>query len=178
MASSSNGLQSSYLKLDNLEGIYNSPIGDHIPRELRGKNEQDENQSLCPSFSFRERLIGFCACVAGSLMCSIIAWVMVFKGDLNTFAVVNTVANLFSVGSTFFLVGPMRQVKSMLKSYRWAATLIFVACMVLTFVFALAVKIPFLTIITVLLQYLAMTWYTLSYIPFARDAILACFGCR
>lgn len=178
MASSSNGLQSSYLKLDNLEGIYNSPIGDHIPHELRGKNEQDENQSLCPSFSFRERLIGFCACVAGSLMCSIIAWVMVFKGDLNTFAVVNTVANLFSVGSTLFLVGPMRQVKNMLKSYRWAATLIFVACMVLTFVFALAVKVPFLTIITVLLQYLAMTWYTLSYIPFARDAILACFGCR
>lgn len=111
-------------------------------------------------------------------MCSIIAWVMVFKGDLNTFAVVNTVANLFSVGSTLFLVGPMRQVKNMLKSYRWAATLIFVACMVLTFVFALAVKVPFLTIITVLLQYLAMTWYTLSYIPFARDAILACFGCR
>jgi magnesium-transporting ATPase (P-type) len=177
MASSS-GLQSSYLKLDNLEEIYNSPIGDHIPQELRGQKAQNENQSLCPSFSLRERLMGFGACMAASVLCSVIAWVLVFKGDLNTFAVINTIANIFSVGSTFFLCGPLRQLKSMFKSYRWAATLAFLACLVLTFVFALAVKIPFLTIITVLLQYLAMTWYTLSYIPFARDAILACFGCR
>ncbi|KPA81565.1 hypothetical protein ABB37_03906 [Leptomonas pyrrhocoris] len=173
MASSS-GLQSSYLKLDSVEGIYNTPVGDYIPRDLNGNKQESENQSLCPSFSFRERLIGFAACMAASVLCSVIAWVMVFKGDLNTFAVINTVANIFSVGSTFFLCGPLRQLKSMFKSYRWAATLAFVACMVLTFVFALAVKVPALTILTVLLQYLAMTWYTLSYIPFARDAVLAC----
>jgi hypothetical protein len=25
-------------------------------------------------------------------------------------------------------------------------------------------------------QFLAMTWYSISYIPYARDAILKCFG--
>ncbi|KPI85602.1 hypothetical protein ABL78_5340 [Leptomonas seymouri] len=175
---SSGGLQSSYLKLDNIEGIYDSTLRDQIPRDLSGAKPENENESLCPSFSFRERLIGFGACIAGSVLCSILAWVTIFRSDFNTFAVVNTVANIFSVGSTFFLCGPMRQLKRMFKSYRWAATTMFVACMVLTFVFALVVKIPFLTIISVLLQYLSMTWYTLTYIPFARDAVLACLGMR
>lgn len=174
---SASPLESSYVKLDNLEGLYNTPIGDHIPRNISGRQE-DENQSLCPSFSFRERLLGFGACMLASVIFSIIAWIMVFKHDLNTFAVINTVANIFSVGSTFFLCGPVRQFKNMFAAQRWICAVVFIACMVLTFVFALAVKIPFLTIITVLLQYLAMTWYTLSYIPFARDAILACFGMK
>lgn len=167
-------MQSSYLRLDN---IHTKAFGDVADRTWSEIRERDDD-ALCPTLSLHQRLIGFSVCLGSGMLCSIFAWVTIFMGDLNTFAVINTVANILSIGSTFFLCGPLKQLRSMLVSYRWAATTIYFVSMILTFVFALAVKIPALTIVTVIIQYFAMLWYALSYIPFARDAVLGCLGMK
>ncbi|ORC91317.1 putative transmembrane protein [Trypanosoma theileri] len=138
--------------------------------------QQEEEDNICPSLTFEQRLIGFCVCFALGFLFSIFAWVAIFSLDFNTFAVINTLANITSIGSTLFLCGPMTQLKRMFDSTRLIATIVYLSAMVLTFVVALALHNPWLTIITVIVQYLAMVWYCLSYIPFARTAILRFVG--
>ncbi|KAF8286947.1 putative Got1/Sft2-like family [Trypanosoma cruzi] len=138
--------------------------------------EEDETENLCPSLSFQERVIGFAVCLGLGFLLSIFAWVSIFALDFNTFAVINTVSNVTSIGSTMFLCGPMAQLKRMFDSKRLIATIIYFTSMALTFIAALVLRIPWLTIITVLVQYAAMLWYCLSYIPFAHTAVLKVLG--
>jgi len=56
------------------------------------------------------------------------------------------------------------------------AVLVLVLFIALTFVFAFAVPIDPLVIICAICTYLALFWYTLSYIPFARDFVKRIFG--
>ncbi|RNF12224.1 uncharacterized protein Tco025E_06493 [Trypanosoma conorhini] len=148
--------------------------GQNVIQELRG--EEEENENLCPSLSFEQRLIGFGVCLGLGFLFSIFAWISIFSLDFNTFAVINTVANLTSIGSTLFLCGPLTQLKRMFDPTRLLATVVYLSSMVLTFIVALVLRIPWLTIITVLVQYVAMLWYCLSYIPFARTAVLRLVG--
>ncbi|XP_011621014.1 vesicle transport protein SFT2B isoform X2 [Amborella trichopoda] len=75
--------------------------------------------------------------------------ILVFFNPIK-FAVAFTLGNMLSLGSTAFLIGPKRQVHSKL-----------------------------LTLLAIIIEFCALFWYSLSYIPFARAAVskamLACF---
>lgn len=98
--------------------------------------------------------------------------------------------------STCFLMGPVNQIKKMFSSTRLIATSIVLVSIVMTFIAAVVVYLYFtfyylkwflvlflffylttqlhkagLTLIFIIIQSLAMTWYSLSYIPYARDAV-------
>ena len=75
-----------------------------------------------------------------------------------------------SICSTLFLMGPMKQLKKMFNETRYLATLAMVFFLVLTLVAAHKKKV-FLCFIFCILQFLSMAYYSLSYIPFARDAV-------
>ena len=68
------------------------------------------------------------------------------------------------------------QIEGMTKSYRVIATLLYVVCMVATLVSALYLRDPLLTLICIVAQSAALTWYCLSYIPYARSIVARCFG--
>lgn len=59
----------------------------------------------------------------------------------------------------------------MFKKVRVVATVIFLIAIVLTLVSALVLRSVGLTILMCVFQYLALVWYGLSYIPFARSAV-------
>lgn len=132
-----------------------------------------QNESLCPSLSFKNRLIGCAACMALGMLFSILSWVTVFAGDMVSFGVLFTLGNLCSIGSTLFLAGPVHQVKNMFNEGRWIATTVYMVAMVLTILTAVFLQEGILVIILCLFQYGAMWWYFLTYVPFARDAIKA-----
>jgi len=73
-------------------------------------------------------------------------------------------------------MGPMNQLKKMFDPTRLIATIVFIASVVMTLVSALVIKVGVLVLIFIIIQFLALAWYTISYIPFARDAIKSC--CR
>ncbi|CDW55859.1 Vesicle transport protein SFT2B [Trichuris trichiura] len=73
--------------------------------------------------------------------------------------------------STCFLMGPMKQLKKMADPNRWISSVIVVIMIVMT-LFA-AFYVSALCLLCVILQYVAMTWYALSYIPYARFASFA-----
>lgn len=142
---------------------------------LESPFQDDDN--ICPSLSFKQRMIGFAICLAFAVMMEILAIVTLFQQEYVTFGIVNTIANIFALSSTLFLSGPKKQVKKMFDETRRIATVVYLLTMVLTFVVALAIKIAWLVILMVIVQYLAMLWYSISYIPFARDAIKKLVGC-
>uniref|UniRef100_A0A3Q2CDI2 Vesicle transport protein n=1 Tax=Cyprinodon variegatus TaxID=28743 RepID=A0A3Q2CDI2_CYPVA len=95
---------------------------------------------------------------------------------LPVFAVLYTIGNLCALASTMFLVGPLRQLKNMCAKVRALATAIMLICLVLTLCAAFWWKNNGLALLFCVLQFLAFTWYGLSYVPFARDAVLKLFS--
>lgn len=86
-----------------------------------------------------------------------------------------TLGNITSIGSTMFLMGPLKQLKRMFEPTRLIATILVLLFFVLTLCSAFLWN-KGLALIFCILQSLALTWYSLSYIPYARDAVKKCFA--
>ncbi|CAF1331504.1 unnamed protein product, partial [Didymodactylos carnosus] len=119
------------------------------------------------SLSWNTRIKGFAICFGlGAIFGVVSVIVFMTSGNLTVFAILYTFANIFALGSTIFLMGPLNQLKKMFAETRIIATIIFL------------IKIGILVLLFVILQFLALMWYTLSYIPFARNAVKSCCqGC-
>ena len=97
-----------------------------------------------------------------------------FDKNWTQFGIFITLANVTTLSGSCFLAGPMTQIKKMFAETRWIATSVYLVAMIMTIVAAVAIKSPPLVIVCCIFQYLAMIWYGLSYIPFARNAVKAC----
>ncbi|GBG73987.1 hypothetical protein CBR_g17698 [Chara braunii] len=133
---------------------------------------QDELNEMC-NLTYEQRMYGFGICLGLGILCAFLSSLLLFSPT--RFAIVYTFANILCLGSTGFLIGPLRQVKMMFDKSRAVATIIYLGAMVLTLVAALRLKIVLLTIIFIIIQMCAFVWYCLSYIPFARRMVQSCF---
>ncbi|TRM62724.1 Got1/Sft2-like family-domain-containing protein [Schizophyllum amplum] len=114
------------------------------------------------------RLYGFAACFTVGFVLSLLGTILLFlPGQLGSFAALYVLGTVVSLIGTGFLIGFFNQLKLMFKPVRVLATLIFLASIVLVFIAAFVLSSDILSIIFVIVEYLAYTWYTLSYIPYA-----------
>ena len=137
-------------------------------------NESKENQSIFPSLSLKERLIGFGVCFGlGTFFqfMSLSSMLGVLLGRPNKFAFLFTCGNLISIFGTFFLVGPKQQFHNMVHPYRRKAFFIFLSSIVLTFICLYILHSRLLTVITVIVQLGAYVWYIASYIPYGQECL-------
>jgi len=94
--------------------------------------------SPCPSLSWTQRLIGWAACLILGMLLEFgsfgRALHAVAGGTAATarFATVYSLGNLVALAGTFFLAGPVRQLRRMGRENRWVASLCFVASVALT----------------------------------------------
>merc|ERR1719198_1470541 len=108
--------------------------------------------------------------------------VQALRGNPDRFATVYTLGNILSLASMFFLAGPERQWRRMTDKRRRICALAYVVSIVLT-VLLLYMGWMFhgrglLIILLVIVQWCAMIWYVLSYLPFGhRMASGALSGC-
>ncbi|KAF7984991.1 hypothetical protein HWV62_9964 [Athelia sp. TMB] len=116
-----------------------------------------------------QRLYGFVGCLAIGFVMSILGSVLLFIGSLGSFAVLYGIGTIISLIGTGFLLG-------MFKPVRVVASVVFLASIAMIFVSAFVIKNDVICIVFVIVEYLAYTWYTLSYIPYARTAVLKVFG--
>jgi len=156
---------------------------DKLRRALAGNdsetNSADEEQGItaqirdASSLSWSTRIQGF-------LFCFVLGFVLSILGSIclaipgkgwKLFAIFYSLGNITSMSSTLFLMGPIKQIKKMFNETRYLATITAILFLVLTMVSALVWKKTLLTILFCIIQFLAMTWYSLSYIPYARDAV-------
>jgi len=92
-----------------------------------------------------------------------------------------TVGNIIALCGSCFLTGPHSQMKRMWSDTRRSATIAYLGSLFLTLVVAFA-PIPgpkgLMLLFLMIIQYLAITWYCLSYIPYARETVMGCLQRR
>lgn len=156
---------------------------DKLKRALSGEQDDrsaDEENGFASQFrdattlGWTTRIKGFAICFGLGFLFSILgAFFLAIPGKgLRLFAIFYSIGNITSMASTCFLMGPLKQLKKMFNSTRVVSTIVALTFLVLTLVAALYLKKTGLTFICCLVQFIAMTWYCLSYIPYARDAVL------
>lgn len=154
---------------------------DKLRRVLSGQEDNEElgltAQVLDAStLSYSTRVKWFAICFGVGILCSILGSALLFvPGGLKLFAVFYTLGNIAALSSTCFLMGPLKQLKRMFEPTRLIATIVMLLCLALTLCAVFWWGKRGLAIIFCILQFLAMTWYSISYIPFARDAVIKCF---
>jgi flagellar biosynthesis protein FlhB len=136
--------------------------------------KSEEQNDLCPSLTFKQRIIAFFSTLCLGVLFGVLAWVAIFQKNYTQFGVFFTLSNVTAIGGSMFLAGPLKQFKKMFEETRWIATCVYLLMMIFTLVAAFAIKSPALVIICCLMQYLAMIWYGLSYIPYARTVVKNC----
>ena len=122
-----------------------------------------------PSLTLKQRLYGFGICWGIGFILAGLGSALIF--NLSLFAVLYTFGNLSNLIGTFFLVGPVKQMRQMFDPMRLIAAIIYLVSMALTLFAALYLRNWVLAICMVLVQSCALIWYLASYVPFARAAI-------
>lgn len=161
------GIQRSFQKATYKLGLVEEPE----PTLLESVQSQF---SEATTMSYSTRFYGFITCFGVGILLSLLSTLM--WSHPTKFGVTYTLGNVVSICSMMFLFGPRAQVQGMLKSYRVVATSVYVACIILTLVSALYLQSQGLTLLCILAQSAALTWYCLSYIPYARTILSRCFG--
>ncbi|KAH9448330.1 hypothetical protein MJO28_011873 [Puccinia striiformis f. sp. tritici] len=126
--------------------------------------------------SKKQRLYGFFGCLIGGFAVSIIGSILFVFGSVVAFALLYTLGILISLTGTGFLIGFSRQIKTMFKSVRLIATILFLGCVIMVFVSAFAIKSDVLVLVFAILTFFSYTWYSLSYIPYARALVSKAVG--
>lgn len=130
-----------------------------------------ENESICPSLPLKERLIGFAACFVLGMILNVLSWASVFVGNYVSFGVMFTLGNISAIAGSLFLAGPTKQAKRMFTESRWITTAVYLVSLVATLLVAFLLHNGILVILCSLVQWMAMWWYFLSYIPGAQECI-------
>ncbi|CAO3586726.1 unnamed protein product [Absidia cylindrospora] len=123
-----------------------------------------------------QRLYAFGACFVIGFILSIVSTLVLIGGNVPGFAILYSIGNLISIFSLTFIIGIFKQVKTMFAPVRFWATTIYLALLVLTLVLSITIKLFFLSLILVVIQFAALVWYSASYIPYGREVIRRFFG--
>jgi len=120
----------------------------------------------------------------GSVFFFFLGVMFIYIAMLPMFGLFYTIANIALLSSSFFLIGPMKQLQLMMRPVRLIATIIFLLALGITLWLALTGKSFVFIVIMVIVQFCAFVWYVASYLPFAQQTIKyvcgscaeACFG--
>ena len=171
-----------YLKLPSIEG-FSLMGGDEEEAREKDCGEQCE-EAVCaqmPECTYQTRIYGCLACLGFGFMISLgstMRLTQLMMGKPTPFAVMYTSGNIISICATMFLYGPWTQAKRMFAPERYIATIVYLSLMACTLTLAyypgfIPLRLVFI-VVSILSQFFALLWYTLSYIPYGRSLTLSC----
>jgi hypothetical protein len=128
------------------------------------------------SLTATQRMYGFAICfVLGAIMVLISLGFLpsiLLPPAMRAFALFYTIGSLLVLTSTFFIIGPIRQLKLMFTSERIVPSLIYIVSMLLTLLVVLELRSVIFVILLLVIQVIALGWYILTYIPFGQSFML------
>uniref|UniRef100_A0A7S3JV88 Vesicle transport protein n=1 Tax=Aureoumbra lagunensis TaxID=44058 RepID=A0A7S3JV88_9STRA len=141
---------------------------------------EDALCSICPQLTYQQRIGGYIACFFVSFCLSIGSFtrlVELVKGNPAPFVVFYTLGNVMAIIGSLFLSGPRAQCKKMWDPTRRIATSVYLLTIFFTIFVAFYEGIPDdgrigIIIMCIFIQWIAMLWYTISFIPYARDYVI------
>lgn len=120
---------------------------------------------LCSRSLVLQRLYGFGIFFGIGCILTVISAFMtpgLVSGHPEQFAIPYALGAICSLCSTMFLMGPWKQIKSMFEKKRVIATTVYLLSIVFTLVMALVVGMVVLVLLAIVIQALALFWYSIS----------------
>ena len=133
-----------------------------------------DGESCCPSMSSKARNIGFIVCLLAG---SVISFIEVhhIMNPTKTFAMWILIGDALILGSSLFMSSLKTQWQKMMAPLRATTTIVLLASIACTVVFALF-GWGELTTIAAIVQYCSLLWYVLSLIPGGQKCCTACIN--
>lgn len=133
----------------------------------------------CPKMTYKQRIIGFCACCGLGYLLSFMGYLSLAAGgmtnaNIRTFVALYVLGNFIAIAATLFVIGPKKQCKKMFDTTRRKTTIFWLCTLLLVLVLALAKAPVFLVFLALVVQIGASVWYSASYIPYGRRMIIRC----
>jgi hypothetical protein len=122
----------------------------------------------CCNLTVKQRAVGFGICFLLGVIISFCSTMTI--GNPTQFGILYSLGNMIALFSTAFLVGPKRQCANMFHKKRVIATAVYLIALVGTLAVAIGTQSTIGTLAMLVVQFIALVWYTLSYIPYARTA--------
>ena len=139
------------------------------------------NPSMCPDLDLKTRIIGFIISffVGIFMMISSISQLLTLAiGGQKWFALWYTCGNIVCLSSSFFLMGPKKQCENMMKPERKLTSIILFISMFLCLILAFTGVSKIIIMIFIIVQFISLLWYVLSYIPGAQKLCSSCIKSR
>lgn len=145
-------------------------------RVLSGQNNPLHRSWIPLSLSVNTRLKWLVICfVCSTFFSTLKTGLLWLPGGIKLFTAFYTLGNNAALARACFLMGPMKQLKKMIETTRLLATIIMLLCFIFTLCAALWWHKRGLALLFCILQFLSMTWNSLSYNPHARgDCVPSC----
>ncbi|EPY41328.1 hypothetical protein AGDE_02597 [Angomonas deanei] len=126
--------------------------------------------AIMAELTYTQRLIGFCMLLGMGIVFFLVAISLapMIAFAAKKFAFFLTFGSVFILSSTSFIIGPKNQLKGMFESNRFEAACIYAVSVLCTLVCALYLKTSTGCILFAVLQVVALGWYALSFVPYAR----------
>ncbi|CCD15179.1 unnamed protein product [Trypanosoma congolense IL3000] len=147
-----------------------------IPIEVVGSSfsDGDDGEQCFKGLSWATRMKGYLLCTALGLLCSAMACVALSIGYYWKYSVLTTLGSVISLGGTFILKGPVAQVRYMFDEYRRTASTVYLISLFLTLFVAFRFKSFLLCVVCGIVQYVALIWYSLTFVPYGQEALGSC----
>lgn len=158
--------------VDKMRGMVNMATNVVNPHTSE-QSAMDELGQAC-NMSRTNRLYGFAVCFGLGVFFIFISTLMIISPK--RFATTFTLGNLLAMGSTMFLMGPKKQCGMMFDPDRATATILYLCSLGAALFCSMQLHSFILTVVCIAGEGCALLWYCLSYIPFARAAVKACFS--
>ena len=132
------------------------------------------DEALCETCGM-SRMQRYMTCTGLFVTGWIISWLAFINlTNPSTFAILYTFGNLMAIISSFFLSGPCNQIKNMVKPVRIIATCVYLTMMGLTLFVAFKGYSAGIVFLCAFIQFLAMIWYIITYIPYGQTLLKNC----
>jgi hypothetical protein len=166
-----------------IERLSSGSASDAVTEQvLIGSTEKDDTWNCCCDLTYKQRFIGFLACFVIGMILSFMSIFGIFDLVLNPtkFAIIYSLGNIFALAGTCFLWGPKKQTRDMYQTKdRAISSTCYLLCIVGTILLCIFYPKWWLILPVILIQFIAMIVYSLSFFPRIRACFIRCFvrGC-
>eukprot|EP01036_Dinobryon_divergens_P025914 gene25914-34508_t len=140
-------------------------------------SEEPACAKYCPNLTFQQRLMGFAGCAGMGWVLSLMGTFTLIGGhsekNIITFVILYIIGNVIALCATGFLLGPKSQCRQMFHVTRRYTTTFYLIMLIVVFSVAVAKQHIGIVLTLLFIEILAAIWYSISYIPFARKAVIA-----
>jgi len=140
--------------------------------QLPARSREEEEAGYF-ALSRWDRLLGFAICNAGAAACFVICFFLfpLLATRPTKFAALWSVGSLLFLSSWAVLNGPVNYAKHLMSRERLPFTGVYLGSIVLTLYFSVGRQSFVLTMLSVIVQLVALVWYLVSYFPMGSTGL-------